>query len=312
MGSCFVVVEFSGQGSCALGLDPPRRWNRETETGVSSGKEQPLGPSLRALTLPEPALSRVVGPVRAGEILLLSGASDLLCALAHMFVVEAVRERPESGASEDLARERRAVVIDGCNSISPYLVQRIARQRGLDPELLMDQIELARAFTAHQLVTLLVQRLEGHLSRSACDLLVVLGWSDLFEDPDLGHAEARQLAAHVMERVRLQVRRHGVPCLVTAPSASKSPNSSALERIVRSGASRVVEGLSFNSLAAASGAWRQALWGENDALGGRQRGLEEWGAMPTRPVNPPSRTPAAFRSEPWGAPARGPRGALRP
>ena len=50
-------------------------------------------------------------------------------------------------------------LVDAAQSFDPYLVARMSRYRELDPRALLERIRLSRAFTCHQLVTLLCETL---------------------------------------------------------------------------------------------------------------------------------------------------------
>jgi hypothetical protein len=238
---------------------------------VSPRSLDPLAPRpRRTLSLPQPAIAAQVGPVCAGETVLLEGEREFLNLCAHGLLVEAVRER--IGADEWEPRDGgdpRAVVVDGGNCISPYLFASAARARRQDPELLIPRVRLARAFTAYQMVALLTESLEVELSAGPCDLLAVFGVREMFEDEDLGASEARQLARCGCDGLAAAARRHGAACVVTSPSPAAKPLPMALERIARSRATRVVSDLSFASVpggAAAAG----------------QRPLDAWAQMPAR------------------------------
>jgi hypothetical protein len=238
--------------SSSRALDPPAPWPRRT------------------LSVPHPAVAAHVGPICAGDVLLLEGESALLNACAHALLVEAVRERTDGDGWERVdGADPRAVVVDAGNCISPYLFASAARARRQDPELLIPRVRIARAFTAYQMVSLLTETLESEMAAGPCDLLEVLCVGEMFEDEDLGASEARQLARRGCAGLAAVARRHRVACVVTSPSPSPQPLPLALERIARGTASRVVSDLTFASIP--RGAWA-----------GGQRHLDAWGPMPAR------------------------------
>jgi hypothetical protein len=54
-----------------------------------------------------------------------------------------------------LLENKRILYLDGANQISPLLVARFARQRGLDPSIFNSLIRVSRAFTCFQLTELI-------------------------------------------------------------------------------------------------------------------------------------------------------------
>jgi len=85
------------------------------------------------------------------------------------------------------------VFVDGGNSFSPYLVAETARSHGLDSRVALEKIYVSRAFTAYQLSSLILQRLESFLKRKRAKLVVVSDIASLFFDRDIPETEAKDL-----------------------------------------------------------------------------------------------------------------------
>jgi hypothetical protein len=75
------------------------------------------------------------------------------------------------------------------NHFDAYGIARLAKLAGVRAELALGSIQIARAFTAYQLVEL-VERIEPE---SDDDLIVVSGPSSPFFDEDLSHTDAARL-----------------------------------------------------------------------------------------------------------------------
>src|SRR6266852_7307051 len=54
-----------------------------------------------------------------------------------------------------LLEEKRILYLDGANQISPLLIARFARERGLDPSVFNCLLRVSRAFTCVQLTELI-------------------------------------------------------------------------------------------------------------------------------------------------------------
>ncbi len=96
----------------------------------------------------------------------------------------------------------RVLVADGANSFNPYIVSKFARREGFSPEGLLKKISVARAFTCHQLATLIRQRLEPGLSPGASSLVVLLGPCTTFFDEDVPGEEAALLFRKTLAQVQ--------------------------------------------------------------------------------------------------------------
>ena len=94
------------------------------------------------------------------------------------------------------------LVADGANAFDPYVVSKFARREGIPAEGLLKKISVARAFTCHQLATLIRERLEPGLSPGASSLVVLLGPCTMFFDEDVPGAEAALLFRKTLAQVQ--------------------------------------------------------------------------------------------------------------
>jgi hypothetical protein len=103
--------------------------------------------------------------------------------------------------------------VDAANRFDPYALAREARRRGLAPETALSRVQVARAFTSHQLLHLLHGDLLRRLEPGG--LVLVLGPVSLFYDEQVPLAERRRL---FRELVQLLARvKAGHPLLLLQP-----------------------------------------------------------------------------------------------
>jgi len=100
-----------------------------------------------------------------------------------------------------LFAKKQILYLDGANQISPLLVARFARERGVDPSSVNSLIRVARAFTCFQL-TELVRRVPKTLERFSADVLIVTALPDLYFDEDVRDREACASFEHALEGLR--------------------------------------------------------------------------------------------------------------
>jgi len=93
------------------------------------------------------------------------------------------------------------VFVDGGNSFDPYLVSEIARGYGLDSRSVLEKIYVSRAFTAYQLSSLILEKLEPFLKRRRSKLLVVSDVTSLFFDRDVPKTEAEDLFMKICSKL---------------------------------------------------------------------------------------------------------------
>jgi len=140
---------------------------------------------IRRLSLGVSVLDHIFPGFEAGDFAVLHGDSAsfisfLLCVRAQL--------SPEKGGLGS-----SVVFVDGGNSFSPYLVAELARNYGLDSRKALENIYVSRAFTAYQLSSLILEKLEPFLKSKRTKLLIVSDISSLFFDKDIPKTEAKDL-----------------------------------------------------------------------------------------------------------------------
>jgi hypothetical protein len=100
-----------------------------------------------------------------------------------------------------LLHQKRVLYLDGANQISPLLIARFARGRGLEPSAFNNLIRIARAFTCFQL-TELIRRVPKELAKFPVDVLIVTALPDLYFDEDVQDRPARGSFEHALEGLR--------------------------------------------------------------------------------------------------------------
>jgi RecA/RadA recombinase len=140
---------------------------------------------IRRLSLGVSVLDDIFPGFETGNFAVLHGDSAssilfLLCVRAQL--------PPEKGGLGS-----SVVFVDGGNSFSPYIVAELARNHGLDSRAALENIQVSRAFTAYQLSSLILEKLEPFLKSKKTRLLVVSDIASLFFDRDIPRTEAKDL-----------------------------------------------------------------------------------------------------------------------
>jgi hypothetical protein len=127
----------------------------------------------------------------------------------------------------------RVLVADGANSFDPYVVSKFARKEGFLPDELLKKISVARAFTCHQLATLIRKRLEPFIPAGVPALVIFLGPCTVFFDEDVPGEEAALLFRRTMAKVE-EMSRKGVFFLMSQSfSGLNRHRSFLLKELVR-------------------------------------------------------------------------------
>ena len=162
-------------------------------------------------------LDSVVGGFSPREMVLIDSSSQFVFGLLSELCVQAVTEYGT-----------QAVFVDGGNSIRPYEIARIAKFRGLEPNAVLSRINVARAFTAHQMASLIIDRLDAMVEKTGPSTIIVSSLLDLFMDLDMRWNESLHLVRRCMAQLDSVTKETGSVCVVTNFAGGRFPGRRAM------------------------------------------------------------------------------------
>jgi len=112
-----------------------------------------------------------------------------------------------------------AVFIDGGNIFDPYVVADAARRHGSNPRDALKRIYISRAFTAYQLSSLILERLDEAVRNFRSRFVAVSGISSLFLDRDVPKTEAQELFMKICGKLQKIAKERNV--IIAASHAKK-------------------------------------------------------------------------------------------
>ena len=114
-----------------------------------------------SLTTSVPTLDRILGPLEAGRLTLFDSGSDFVHQLTTLLCVRAAMEG------------ETIVFVDGGNSVDPHGMVALGKRIGLTREEILPRVHVARAFTCHQMTTLLSDMLDKKIQETDAGLVVL-------------------------------------------------------------------------------------------------------------------------------------------
>jgi hypothetical protein len=93
--------------------------------------------------------------------------------------------------------ESSAVFIDGGNTFRLYKVSQLARLHHLRPRNVLQRIFISRAFTAHQMTSIILDKLEESVTKYDAKLVIISDFQGLYLDKDLPPEESREIFSQV-------------------------------------------------------------------------------------------------------------------
>ena len=179
---------------------------------------------VRRLSLGVSVMDEVFPGFEPGDFVVLYGADASL--VSFVLCVRGMLPPEKGGLGSSV------VFVDGGNSFNPYLVADIARGLGLNSRKALERIYVSRAFTAYQLSSLILEKLEPFLGRKRSRLLVVSDIASLFFDRDIPKIEAKELFIKVCTRLSEMATKKRIIVLATYHPVRRSKRGLFFEAVL--------------------------------------------------------------------------------
>jgi hypothetical protein len=167
-----------------------------------------------------------------GDFALLHG-SHAVSSLASLLCIRAQLPTQLGGLGSNV------VFIDGANTFRLYQITRLARLHEIDPKQALDRIYISRAFTAYQMASLILQKLEKAVKSFNAKLVIISDIAAMFLDKDVPDGEARRIYSHVINVLSNFAREHQAVVIATYPPHEDSRRNIYLQALT-SGRANVV------------------------------------------------------------------------
>ena len=138
------------------------------------------------LTLDIPAIKNLLPSFEIGDFAVLHGSRSLSF-LSSLLCVKAQLPSQLGGLSA------KAIFIEGSNTFRLYSITRIAQYHNLNPKQVLDQIYIARAFTAYQMKSLITQKLQQVIKETGAKLIIISDIAATFLDDDIPDEETQKI-----------------------------------------------------------------------------------------------------------------------
>jgi hypothetical protein len=132
------------------------------------------------------------------------------------------------------------VFIDGANTFRLYQITRLARLHQLDPKQVLDHIRISRAFTAYQMVSLILQKLEDAVTKCSAKLVIVSDIAAMFLDKDVQEEEAKRIYSQITTRLSKFAKEHQAIIVTTYPPHEDSKRNLHLHALTSARANVVI------------------------------------------------------------------------
>lgn len=160
------------------------------------------------LTLNMPDVDQLFPGFKPGDFAVLHGSTSLI-SLAARICVRAQIPAQLGGLASNV------VFIDGGNTFRLYKTARLAQLHGLDPRKVLEHIFISRAFTAYQLTTLIMEKLEATIKKYNTKIVVISDIASLFLDEDIPAEEAQKVYSQILNYLSSFAKKHQIILITT-------------------------------------------------------------------------------------------------
>ena len=132
------------------------------------------------------------------------------------------------------------VFIDGGNTFRLYKIARLAQLHQLNPIEVLERIFISRAFTAYQLTSLILDKLEETIKNYNAKLVVISDIAGFFSDDDIPNEEAQKVYSQIINYLSSFAKKHQIILLATYLPDSENRRNSLLQETTCSKAKTVL------------------------------------------------------------------------
>src|SRR5512137_1893566 len=155
-------------------------------------------------------LDDLIGGFRPAHVALFDSDSSYASNLLHLLCISSIEEFDEE-----------VVWIDGGNTIDPYAISSICKRLRLDKREILSRVNVSRAFTAYQLVTLIDEKLEEQVKASSPSTVIVSSITEMFLDKDMKWMESHQLLRRCLDDISRITKEHETVTALTNRTSYK-------------------------------------------------------------------------------------------
>lgn len=185
------------------------------------------------LSLNMPGVDELFPGFTPGDFALLYGSPSVI-SLTSLLCVRAQLPVQLGGLGSNV------VFVDGGNTFRLYKISRLAQLHQLEPKKVLERIFISRAFTAYQLTSLLMEKLEETVNKYNANLVVISDIAGLFLDNDVPNEEAQSVYSQIVSYLSNFAKEHHIIIVATYLPYQNSKRNTTLQEMTYNRASTVL------------------------------------------------------------------------
>jgi hypothetical protein len=185
---------------------------------------KPINATQPLFSLNMPDVDELFPGFAAGDFAVLYGSPSVI-SLTSLLCVRAQLPAQLGGLGSNV------VFIDGGNTFRLYKIARLAQLHQLDPRQVLERIFISRAFTAYQLTSLIMEKLEETVKKYQPKLVVISDIAGFFLNDDIPNEEAQNVYSQIISYLSNFAKKHQIILIATCLPYSNNKRNSLLQEI---------------------------------------------------------------------------------
>lgn len=134
----------------------------------------------------------------------------------------------------------KVIFIDGGNTFRLYKIARLAQLHQLNPNETLASIYISRAFTAYQLTSLIMEKLEETIQRYNAKVVVISDIAGFFLDQNVSAEEAQTVYSQIVSYLLEFAKKHQIILIATYLPYERSKRNNCLQDMIITSANTVL------------------------------------------------------------------------
>ena len=214
-------------------LFTPHKSGRSEKKKLSQNRLVKVTQSQQLLSLNMRNVNQLFPGFTIGDFAVIYGSTSIL-SLTSLLCVRAQLPAQLGGLGGNV------VFVDGGNTFRIYQVARLARLHQLNPKQTLDRIYISRAFTAYQMTTLILEKLNKSVKRFEAKLAVISDIAGFFLDKDVPENEAHRVYSQVTAYLSKFAKENQIILIATYPPHQETRRNNFLHALTCGRANTVI------------------------------------------------------------------------
>ena len=174
------------------------------------------------LTIDIQTITQILPSLETGDFAVFYGDASISY-LASMLCVKAQLPTQMGGLNS------KVIFIDGGNRFRLYDTSKLAQLYRLNPTQVLKKISIARAFTAYQMTSLIMDKLNQAVEATDAKIAVISDIAGLFLDGEIADEESQAIYSQVVTYLTQLAKEKQIIIAATYPSHSASKRNASLQ-----------------------------------------------------------------------------------